>query len=144
MKTIFHKLNEAQIPYAVVTAYIKCKGITTHHGKDIFVIGSVRDSGYLRSCGFTQTPKGHDSVLEYTLSNVETEDFKQRITNREFRVVQDDEDGMIYEPPIPSTTLLRIAEVSAKANLDLSPKPCPAMATNRVANPKKPRCRRNY
>lgn len=96
--SVFKTLISENIPFAVLVAYRRAKGVISAHSNEYIVLGSYKkDCKFLRSMGFVQTDLGHELVMERGLNDAEVSEFKALITEKKFRLAQNDEDGRIYE-----------------------------------------------
>ena len=94
---LFGSLIELNVPFAVVCAYITADCISDQSGNDYCVIVAKKDEAQVRRLGFYQAD-GHRLVTERKLvEGAEVEKFKAMVREGKFRLVQDDENGKIWE-----------------------------------------------
>jgi len=96
MKTIFEKMNEAEICYSIGVAMVwfksKDSGIS---GKDFYVIAAKKDENKLKKIGLGFGNSRDYETIERTLNDNEVAIFKS-IQNDFIKVTQNN-DGRIYE-----------------------------------------------
>ena len=98
IRPIFQRLVKDKISFAVIAAVIKMKAMPDFIANDYCIIGSsVKDKKELQDMGFYQLGS-HDLVMERNIEHgTELNTFKKMLANNEFKLVQNDENGKIWE-----------------------------------------------
>ena len=98
---ILDKLNDQNIPYAVMISITFLRESQDTSVKDYCLIGSAQDYSRLRKLGFKSLPEylSHKMVLEYDLDDIESREFDHRAADGEYNKILQNKEGRIYEVP---------------------------------------------